>query len=94
MQSKIEIGMMAGIVMVDVIRNERVKLTAGILNTIAAAIVTVGVLTPFAVSLYMQLQPPPGSANLLTAMPYVCIGAAIFLHCTSLAVLRLMDVSP
>lgn len=80
--------------MVNVVKNERVKLSAAILNTIAAAVVTVGVLTPLAVSLYTQIQPPPDSARLLAAMPYVCMGIAGFLHCAGWAVLGLLDVTP
>lgn len=57
--------------MVDLIRNERIKLTATIVNSIAAAVVTVGVLTPLAVRVYTNVQPPADTLDLLFALPYV-----------------------
>lgn len=79
--------------MVDVIRNEGVKLTAAILNSLAVAIVTVGVLTPVAVRLYIQIQTPAGPNLFLTTIPYICIVTALVLHFLGWVVLRYMDVA-
>jgi hypothetical protein len=78
--------------MVDVIRNERVKSAAAILNAVAVAVVTVGVLTPLAVRVYTQIQPPTDAGPYLVAMPYACMGAGVALHLLGLIVLGLMDV--
>ena len=80
--------------MVNLVRNERVKLSATIVNTIAAAVITVGVLTPLAVRLYTQVQPPPDTLELLAFMPYLCIAAALALHILGWAILGLMDDAP
>jgi hypothetical protein len=77
--------------MVDLIWNERVRSTAAFCNTIAAAIVTVGVLTPLAVRYYTNVQPPPNTLEILSAMPYICIGAAAALYLLGLTILGLMD---
>lgn len=77
--------------MVDLVRNERLKLTATIFNTIAAAVITVGVLTPLAVRLYTPAQTPPEALELLAAMPYVCICVAVALHLAGWGILGFMD---
>ncbi len=77
--------------MVDVVWNERVRATATILNALATAVITVGVLTPLAVRLYMDVRPPPGSLELLAAMPYICAGVAVALYFLGLWILGLMD---
>ena len=77
--------------MVDLVRNERLRVTATILNGVATAVITVGVLTPLAVRLYTDVRPPPGSLELLAAMPYICIGVALVLYFLGLWILRFMD---
>jgi hypothetical protein len=65
--------------MANLINNERVTLFANWTNTVATAILTVGVFTPVAVEVY-GIGEPPKNDILLAWLPIVCICAAIALH--------------
>lgn len=65
--------------MANLIRNERVKLLSNWCNTIATAMLTVGVFSPLAATIY-GIGTSVKDPDLLSALPWVCICAAIFLH--------------
>jgi hypothetical protein len=59
----------------SLIDNERVKLTATWLNTLASATATVGVLAPVASIVYGVAPSPPSATLLLVALPVWLLGA-------------------
>ena len=78
--------------MPNLIRNERVKLVASVLNAGAMAVVTVGVFTPLAVSVY-GIGDPPKNIGFLANLSFVCIGVAVALHLLAHLVLEGLDDS-
>ena len=65
--------------MSDLIRTEQYKLFASLMNTFAGAIVTVGVFTPLAVTIY-GIGEPPKNSDLFNGLPFICMGIALGLH--------------
>jgi hypothetical protein len=78
--------------MSNLIRNERVKLVANLLNAGAMAVVTVGVFTPLAVSVY-GIGEPPRNIGFLANLSVICIGVALALHLLAHLVLEGLDDS-
>jgi O-phosphoseryl-tRNA(Cys) synthetase len=78
--------------MSNLIRNERVKLVAGLLNAGAMAVVTVGVFTPLALSVY-GIGEPPKNIRFLGVLSLVCIGVSVALHLLAHLVLEGLDDS-
>ena len=78
--------------MSNLIRNERVKLVASLLNAGAMAVVIVGVFTPLAVSVY-GIGDPPKNIGFLANLSFVCIGVAVALHLLAHLVLEGLDDS-
>ena len=78
--------------MPNLIRNERVKLVANLLNAEAMAVITVGVFTPLAVSVY-GIGEPPTNIGFLGSLSVVCIGVAIALLLLADLVLEGLDDS-
>jgi len=76
----------------NLIRNERIKLVASLLNAGAMAVITVGVFTPLAVSVY-GIGEPPKNIGFLGNLSVVCIGSAIALHLIAHLVLEGLDDS-
>ncbi len=62
---------------------ERVKLAATLLNTLTAALVTVGIFTPLALSLTTPDPLPEAKVQLLIGMAVICIICAAILHSTA-----------
>lgn len=58
-------------------RNERRKLTASYLNTLSAAVLTVGAIAPVAAVAYGNATP---SALIIIVGAVICIGASLGLH--------------
>jgi hypothetical protein len=75
--------------MANLINNERVKLFANWANTVATAMLTVGVFTPVALKVY-GIGEPPKNDILLEWLPIVCICAAIALHLGGQLILDLL----
>jgi hypothetical protein len=65
--------------MPDLIRNEQIKLFANLMNVFTGAVVTVGVFTPVAVTIY-GIGEPPKNGLLLNSLPFICVGVSIGLH--------------
>lgn len=78
--------------MSHLIRNERVKLVAGLLNAGAMAVITVGVFTPLALSIY-GIGEPPKNIGFLGILSLVCIGVSVALHLLVHLVLEGLDDS-
>ena len=58
-------------------RNERRKLTASYLNTLSAAVITIGAIAPVATVVYGNATP---SALVIAIGAVICIGASLILH--------------
>ncbi|HEY0330448.1 MAG TPA: hypothetical protein VGC77_15295 [Rhodopseudomonas sp.] len=71
-------------------RIERIKLIANFCNTIAAALLTVGVFTPIALQVY-GFGDPPRHSDLLVAVPVVCLCACVALHLLGQWALEALD---
>jgi len=69
------------------IHNERTKLTAAWLNTLATALIAAGAFAPMAAWLY-GLSTTPGGVNYFAALALTCVLAGAGLHVLALAVLR------
>lgn len=78
--------------MSNLIRNERVRLIASLLNSGTMAVVTVGVFTPLAVSVY-GIGEPLRNIGFLGSFSLICIGVAIALHLLAHLVLEGLDDS-
>jgi hypothetical protein len=78
--------------MSNLIRNERVKLVAGLLHAGAMAVVTVGVFTPLTLSVY-GIGEPPKNIRFLEVLSLVCIGVSVALHLLAHLVLEGLDDS-
>jgi hypothetical protein len=78
--------------MSNLVRNERVKLVAHVLNAGATAVLTVGVFTPLAVSVYGTGEPLK-NIGFLRNLSLVCIGVAVALHLLAHLVLEGLDDS-
>jgi hypothetical protein len=76
--------------MPDQIRNEHIKLFANWTNTVATAMLAVGVFTPLAIKFY-GIGEPAKKGDLLVYLPWVCICAAVALHLGGQLILELMD---
>jgi O-antigen/teichoic acid export membrane protein len=70
-----------------VVRNERKKLTATWFNTFATAIMTAGVLAPFASIIY-GFAPKEHDPALMFAIVIVCMLVSAGLHLSGRAILR------
>lgn len=71
-------------------RSESVKLIANWFNTVSAALITVGVFTPLAVTI-CGVGDPPRNSNLLDGLPIICIGGSWLLHWSGQWFLRKLD---
>ncbi len=69
------------------VHNERTKLTASWLNTLAAALIAAGAFAPAAASLY-GLSALPIGALYLSVVALACTAAGVSLHVVALATLR------
>ena len=78
--------------MSNLIRNERIKLIASLLNAGAMAVMTVSVFTPLAVSVY-GIGDPPKNIGFFGNFSGICIGVAIALHLVAHLVLEGLDDS-
>jgi hypothetical protein len=70
----------------DLIHNERTKLTAAWINTLAAALIAAGAVAPIAAILY-GLSTLPVSAARTFALAFTCVGLGIGIHVIARAVL-------
>jgi hypothetical protein len=66
--------------MADVIRNERVKLTATWLNNTAVAVISLGVLTPIFLSIFRTNDAATADGITTGKGILICIALSIFLH--------------
>jgi hypothetical protein len=78
--------------MANLHRNEGLKLAAGYLNTLAAAVLTIGVFTPLGIQIYGSAVLQGGES--LPAMVAICIGSSIVLHWAAQLVLFLLKDTP
>jgi hypothetical protein len=76
--------------MAGLARTESVKLIANWFNTVSAALMTVGVFTPLAVTFY-GIGDPPRNSNLQNGLPIICIGGSWLLHWVGQWFIRKLD---
>jgi len=80
--------------MADVIRNERVKLTATWLNNTAVAVMSLGVLTPIFLSTFRTNDAAMADGMTTGKGILICIALSVFLHLLGRRTLRKMDPTP
>jgi hypothetical protein len=80
--------------MADVIRNERVKLTATWLNNTAVAVMSLGVLTPTFLWMFRSNDAAMTDSASTGSGILICMAVSIFLNWLGRFVLRSMDPSP
>jgi hypothetical protein len=76
--------------MSNLIRNERVKLLANWLNTIATGVITVGIFTPLVLRIY-EIGEPTKNDSFVNALLVVCIAAALGIHLLGQLLLEALD---
>lgn len=64
----------------SLIRNERTKISAGFLNTLAVAIIGAGFIVPFFTMLYSSTPFTPGQLKILALVGPICLIAGCGLH--------------
>lgn len=76
--------------MSDLGKVERVKLLAALFNTLAAAVITIGVFGPLAAWVY-GLSPVSVGTHILLSTPVICVCLAVVLHLFGQAMLTVLD---
>lgn len=74
--------------MPDLIHNERTKLTATLLNTVASGLLVTGVVAPLVALIYGVPGPAQAPARLVAASSLACWAASLSIHVVARFVLR------
>jgi hypothetical protein len=74
--------------MSDLIHNERTKLTATLLNTVASGLLITGVVAPLVALVYGVPGPAQAAGWLIAVSSFACLAASITIHFVARFVLR------